>query len=173
MRGERGYRRWDLMLTAKCQRFTIYSKKLSYVEDTKLFMSFRPHASGNTVAAMNEDLVSLRNWCFDNGLLLNPDKTKLIIYGSRQMVDKIPEFRLSLLGKALEPSETVKDLGVTFDKNLTFNEHIIKTVSSCMSALGQISRVKHAFRKEVLTMIINSLVFSKLLRVFIANNTAA
>ena len=31
-----------------------------------------------------------------------------------------------------------------------------------MSALGQISRVKHAFRKEVLTTIINSLVFSKL-----------
>ena len=115
-----------------------------YVDDTKLYMSFRPHASGNTVAAMNEDLVSLHNWCFDNGLLLNPDKTKLIIYGSRQMVDKIPEFRLSLLGKALEPSETVKDLGVTFDKNLTFNEHIIKTVSSCMSAVGQTSRVKHA-----------------------------
>ena len=67
-----------------------------YVDDTKLYMSFRPHASGNTVAAMNEDLVSLRNWCFDNGLLLNPDKTKLIIYDSRQMVDKIPEFRLSL-----------------------------------------------------------------------------
>lgn len=56
----------------------------------------------------------------------------------------------------------MKDLGVTFDKNLTFNEHIIKTVSSCMSASGQISRVKHAFRKEVLTTIINSLVFSKL-----------
>jgi len=51
---------------------------------------------------------------------------------------------------------------VTFDKNLTFNEHIIKTVSSCMSALGQINRVKHAFSKDVLTTIINSLVFSKL-----------
>ena len=83
-------------------------------------MSFRPRASGNTIAAMNKDLVSVPNWCFDNGLLLNPDKTKLIIYGSRQMVEKIPEFRLSLLGKALKPSETVKDLGVTFDENLTF-----------------------------------------------------
>jgi len=78
------------------------------------------------------------------------------------MVEKFPEFRHSLLGKALEPSETVQDLGVTFDEKLTFNEHIIKTVSSCMSALGQINRVKHAFRKDVLTTIINSLVFSKL-----------
>ena len=134
----------------------------SYVDDTKLYMSFQPHDSGNIVAALNEDLVSIRNWCFENGLLLNPDKTKLIIYGSRQMTAKIPEFRLTLLGKDLEPSETVKDLGVNFDKNLTFNEHIIKTVSSCMSVLGQIGRVKHAFRKDILIMIINSLVFSKL-----------
>ena len=57
----------------------------SYVDDTKLYMSFQPHDSGNIVAALNEDLVSIRNWCFENGLLLNPDKTKLIIYGSRQM----------------------------------------------------------------------------------------
>ena len=55
-------------------------------------MSFRPRASGNTVAAMNKDLVSVPNWCFDNGLLLNPDKTKLIIYGSRQMVEKFRNF---------------------------------------------------------------------------------
>ena len=88
-------------------------------------MSFRPQDSGNSIAAMNEDLISIRNWCFDNGLLLNPDKTKLIIYGSRQMTAKIQEFRLSLLGKDLEPSQTVKDLGVIFDKNLTFNEHTI------------------------------------------------
>ena len=133
-----------------------------YVDDTKLYMSFRPQDSGNSIAAMNEDLVSIRNWCFDNGLLLNHDKTKLIIYGSRQMIAKLPEFRLSLLGKELEPSEFVKDLGVILDKNLTFNEHIIKTVSSCVSALGQISRVKHAFRKDTLITIINSLVFSKL-----------
>ena len=53
----------------------------SYVDDTKLYMSFQPHDSGNIVAALNEDLVSILNWCFENGLLLNPDKTKLIIYG--------------------------------------------------------------------------------------------
>ena len=102
----------------------------SYVDDTKLYMSFRPQDCGDTISAVNEDLVSIRNWCFDNGLLLNPDKTNLIIYGSRQATAKLPEFRLKLLGKDLEPTETVKDLGVIFDKNLTFNEHVIKTVSS-------------------------------------------
>ena len=36
------------------------------------------------------------------------------------------------------------------------------TVSSCMSRLGQINRVKHIFNKHALIIIINALVFSKL-----------
>ena len=50
-----------------------------------------------------------------------------------------------------------------FDSKLSFNDHIIKTAASCTSALGQISRVKHIFREDILVTIINSLVrFSKL-----------
>ena len=54
-------------------------------------------------------------------------------------------------------------MGVVFDSKLSFNDHIIKTAASCTSALGQISRVKHIFREDILVTIINSLVrFSKL-----------
>ena len=106
------------------------------------------------MAAMNDDLIKLRNWCFNNRLLLNPDKTKLIVYGSRQMISKRQDFRLTLLGKELLPVDSVKDLGVVFDSKLSFRDHIIKTASSCMSALGQISRVKHIFRKDILVTII-------------------
>ena len=67
---------------------------------------------------------SIRNWCFDNQLLLNPDKTKLVIFGSRQMTAKVSDFRLFLLGKELEPVKAARDLGVTLDSNLTYNEHI-------------------------------------------------
>jgi len=108
---------------------------------------------------MNKDLLSIRNWCFENQLLLNPDKTKLVIFGSRQMTAKVSDFRLFLLGKELEPVNAARDLGVTLGSNLTYNEH---TVSSCMSRLGQINRVKHIFDKCAFIIIINALVFSKL-----------
>ena len=78
------------------------------------------------------------------------------------MTERLPQFHLSLLGKELVPTQSVKDLGVTFDKNLTFNNHIVNTVFSCMSALGQISRVKHVFKEDLRITIINALVFSKL-----------
>ena len=50
-----------------------------------------------------------------------------------------------------------------FDSNLTFHEHIVKTVSTCFSSLAQINRVKHEFDRSTLITIINTLVFSKLL----------
>ena len=119
-----------------------------------LFEQFYPISSGL--------LLSIRNWCFDNQLLLNPNKTKLVIFGSRQMTAKVSDFRLFLLGKELEPVKAARDLGVTLDSNLTYNEHIVSTVFSCMSRLGQINRVKHIFDKRALIIIINALVFSKL-----------
>jgi hypothetical protein len=78
------------------------------------------------------------------------------------MLARLPEFRLSLLGKELTPAATVKDLGVTFDPILSFDNHILSTVSSCKSSLCQINRAKHAFNKNLLITVINALVFSKL-----------
>ena len=105
--------------------FTVYANDLPsipqhcstncYFGDTKLLISFQVQDCEPTMAAMNDDLIKLRNWCFDNRLLLNPDKTKLIVYGSQRMMLKLQFFRLTLLGKELLPVDSVKDLGVVFD----------------------------------------------------------
>ena len=96
-------------------------------------------------------------------LALGCKLSKLMIFGSRQMRAKLQFHSLPFMGKDIVPSDTAKDLGVILDSNFTYDEHIIKTASSCMSRLGQINRVKHVFDKCTLLMIINSLVFSKLL----------
>ena len=55
------------------------------------------------------------------------------------MTVKVNDFRLSPLGKELKPVKAARVLGVILNTNLTFNEHIVFTVSSCMSRLGQIN----------------------------------
>ena len=81
------------------------------------------------VGEMNEDLLGVRNWCFRNRLLLNPDKTKLIVFGSRQKTSRLHEFRLSLSVKDISPVQSAKDL-----------DHIKTTVSECIARLAQIDR---------------------------------
>ena len=137
-------------------------KSNSYVDDTKLSVFFHLQNKQGAIDDMNEDLLKVRNWCFNNLLLLNPKKTKLMVFGSRHKLADLNEFSLSLLGKNIFPSETVKDLGVTLDPLLSYDEHITKTISSCMSRLGQINRVKHVLDRQTLITVINALVFSKL-----------
>ena len=48
------------------------------------------------------------------------------------------------------------------DPQLSYDEHILKTLSSCASRLCQINRVKHVFDPKTLKLVINALVFSRL-----------
>ena len=93
---------------------------------------------------MNEDLLLVRNWCFGNRLILNLDKTKLIVFGSRQMSSKLHEFHLSVLEKDISPVQSARDLGVILDLNLTFDNHITTSASECIARLAQINRVNIA-----------------------------
>lgn len=72
------------------------------------------------------------------------------------------DFSVSVLGGNIVPVDTANDLGMILDSHLTYDEHVIKTVSKCMSYLAQINRVKHVFDDKTLLTIINALVFSKL-----------
>ena len=96
-------------------------------------------------------------------LLINPEKTKFVLFGVRQRISKLPSnITVPFLGHDLIPVTSVKDPGVTLDSNLTFNGHIVSLTSYLLSALVQINRVWHLFSKDVLYIILNSLVFSKL-----------
>ena len=140
-----------------------YCSPQCYVDDTKLLLSFALHEERGARDKINQDLLKIQNWCLNNQLLLNPDKTKLLIFGSRQNTAKVnDDFNLSFFGKNLVPATTAKDFGVIMDPNLTFDNHVLETVSSCMSCLAQINRVKYSFDKQSIIIIINSLVFSKL-----------
>ena len=64
-------------------------------------------------------------------------QNQVMIFGSRQMRAKLQFHSLSFMGEDIVPTDTAKDLGVILDSNLTYDEHVIKTASSCMSRLGQ------------------------------------
>ena len=66
------------------------------------------------------------------------------------------------LGKKLTIVDSVKDLGVIMDKQLSFNEHTDALASEVIGKLVMISRIRHLFDKSTLFIVINSFIFSKL-----------
>ena len=65
--------------------FNIYVNDLPLVDGSKLYISFPILDSTKAMFEIDHDLVRIRNWCFDNCLLLNPKKIKVMVHGSRQM----------------------------------------------------------------------------------------
>ena len=79
------------------------------------------------------------------------------------MLMKIPDdLSITLLSKEIASSKSAKNVGVTIDCNLTYDEHATQVTSNCIGSLRQINRVKYLSDRRTLITIIDSLVFSKL-----------
>ena len=121
--------------------FTIYPNNIhfipdvcsleSYVDDSKLCLSFPGAEVSNVVQQINKDLEKIASWCCYNSLLINPEKTKLLVLGTRQMLQRLPaDFHVTLLGRKVTPSPSARDLGLQVDSTLSYDEHVSQTVSS-------------------------------------------
>ena len=95
----------------------------------------------------------------EHQLLINPDKTKFLLLGTRSML----QINLNFLGKTLKPVSVARDLGMHLDLHLSYDDHISKLSSTCINKLCQISRVKESFDKKTLILLIEALVINKLL----------
>ena len=69
--------------------FTLYLKELptvtkfsnieSYVDDTKIFLSCASKDINSCMQQVSKGLENIAGWCCANHLLINPDKTKLVL----------------------------------------------------------------------------------------------
>ena len=128
-----------------------HSQPAAYVDDSQLHFKFSVSDSSSAMAAVNQDLRDISKWCAKNSLLINPEKTKLVVVGSAQRIKRLPHISLSLLGKTIiSPVSVAKDLGVYIDQYLTYEVRGTKTVPSCMNQLVEIGRIKHLLDKKTL-----------------------
>ena len=89
-----------------------FSSVESYVDDTKVYLSCSSENIDSCLAKVLEDLRLIASWCSTNNLLINPDKTKLILFGMKQLLSKVLDIRVPFLGQHLIPVSSVKDLSL-------------------------------------------------------------
>ena len=139
------------------------SELVSFVDDSKIFMSFPIEDIASAKTKIEEDLKLVATWFFENKLLINSEKTKLLMIGTRPLLGRLLEgTTIIFLGEEITPTTNAKDLRLTLDSYLTYDYHIKNVVSSCMAKLCQKKRVKYCFDSDSLLLIINALVMSKL-----------
>ena len=140
-----------------------HCRALGYVDDTKIFMALPSSHLSDAVSAVNQDLMDISRWCCTRSLLINPDKTKFLVDGVPQLTKNISTIPpVILFRKEVKPTNVAKGLKVYIDCHLNYNEHIVKTVSTCMYMLSRVNRIKHLLDSRTLVLLINMFVFSRL-----------
>ena len=122
-----------------------YANCILFADDMKIFANI----SGELDRDMfQRDLIKFGNWCSTNLLFLNIDKCQLITY-SKSRLPVIYDYFLNAY--SLKRVNMVKDLGVIFSSDLTFNSHIDAIVNKAYSMLGFIKRNSKDFH-DTLTL---------------------
>ncbi len=70
------------------------------------------------------------------------------------------DFTIQLSSSTITPSSSVRNLGVIFDDQLTFKDHIAKTAQSCRVALHNIRKIRPFLTQHAAQLLVQVLVIS-------------
>lgn len=96
-----------------------------------------------------------------NGLKLNEEKTELLLFSSRYRPCPSLEF-VRVGGETIQPSTSVRNLGVILDLSADMEDHIKKICKTCHFHLTNISKIRTYLDRESAEAIIHAFVTTNL-----------
>ena len=122
-----------------------------YADDTVMYTSNRNFDV--SVKNLQDDVNSLSKWCETNGIKVNTDKTKVMIFGSKFSLAGISPFEIKIEGVALQTVSSYKYLGLTLDAQLNYNLHMSKLIGSVAGKIKQFQRMRTFLSNKAALMV--------------------
>lgn len=112
-----------------------------YADDVQMYVS-RPICRINEcIRVCNSELEIVSQWAKNNGLGLNPMKSKCIVIGKRGLNTDTLQ-RLSIENIPIEYVKSASNLGFVFNQTLTWDDHINKSVGKMYGMLRNLYLTK-------------------------------
>lgn len=93
-----------------------------FADDVQIYKSFKQEDSIESLVEINKDLRTIQNWAYENKFKLNVAKTQAIAISTNNETRYLPPLWLN--GLIVPYSDTVKNLGMLFNKKLDWSEHV-------------------------------------------------
>ena len=134
-----------------------------YADDTQLYITLSPANFFHSIQKLKNCLNDIQNFMFTNKLKLNPDQTEFILIGSKNNhTQLLPHFPIDILGNQVSQSQSVKNLGVVFDSNFTFSDHVSHVIKSTRVHTRDLYRIRPLLDLKTSVLLANALVSSRL-----------
>lgn len=148
--------------------FNIYTRQLPSTNssDTVQFADDITHSeaaedTGILLEQLKSTFNDTLNFCVEKELIINTEKTQFIIFKSSSK--RIPpDLALNLNNHTIKAQHSVKLLGVTLDRHLTFKDHINATITRCHGLLGVLRRAVPLLPLNLAKLYYTSIVRSQL-----------
>src|SRR6187399_158774 len=133
-----------------------------YADDTQLYISFSSSDSTTNLSVLSSTLDTIHSWLTLNRLTVNPAKTEFLLIGTKQQRSNITNCSISFLGIPITPSIHARNLGVEFDSDLSFSQHISNVSRSSYYQIRQFRQLRSSLDTNSAKLLANALVSSKL-----------
>ena len=153
-----------LLFTVFANDMSLYAegaKVMQYADDTQVIVSGKKSELPALISKMENSLASLEIWFRANALKVNASKTELIAFGNRQNLRTLQNFEVAFRDTNLVPCNEVKNLGVIFDKTLSWDSHVGAVSGRCTGMLLGLSHVRHQLPQGVIASLVTALVLSQ------------
>ena len=112
---------------------------------------------------MQNTISNISSWMASNFLSLNPAKTEFLLIGLPAQLSKIHNPTLTISSNTtIQPVSSARNLGIIFDSNLSFSDHISYISKSCFSHIRDLRRIRNTLDHKTACTIATSLIHSKL-----------
>ena len=112
-----------------------------YADDTQLYLSVKPDEV-TQLSKMEACLLDIKERMPQNFLLLNSDKTEIMVVGPKSLRHNLSAYMPNIDVISITSSAVIKDLGVTLDSDLAFDAHIKNISRVAFYHLRNISKIR-------------------------------
>ena len=133
---------------------------LQYADDVQIWKTGKKHNITELITSMETALSAVSDWFGSNSMKVNTSKTQLIIFGTKNTLNDLPPVQLRFGTSVVSESRVVKNLGLTMDRYLTFEDHVSQLVAKCTGVLIALSHSRHVLPPFTVALVVNALVVS-------------
>ena len=136
-----------------------HSTVVMYADDSTLYCSEKTQAVSNL---LNHDLQNISKWVKDNKLVLNIDKSTLMIFWKKSKLTTQPSLNLSVNGLQLRQVMQARLLGVTLDSYLSWSAHIDGMIVKMGNGIAMSRKCMSYIPMSIAKQVVQSLVLCHL-----------
>ena len=134
-----------------------------FADDTQLYIGLNPRTPEDSLGALNQCSTDVLNWFTNNGLSLNPTKTEVLFLGTRPSVSSVKsDSRIHIAGCSIEPTNSLKSLGVILDNSLSFDKHTDMVCKVCYFHIRALRHIRNTLSLDMAKTIAVAITGSRL-----------